>query len=69
MITATGGDVGDEQVVGHEAVLLDPHLVREEMAEEVVHGEGLELGGHRGDEGVVFGTQTSEKIRGELIVV
>jgi hypothetical protein len=56
-------------VVGHEAVLLDPHLVREEMAEEVVHGEGLELGGHRGDEGVVFGTQTSEKIRGELIVV
>jgi hypothetical protein len=69
MILAMGGDLSNEQVVGRGAVLLNPHLVSEEMVEEVVHGQGLESSGHRGDEGVVFGTQTGKKIKGELVFV
>jgi hypothetical protein len=50
-------------------VLLNPSFVSKEVAEEVVHGERLKLGCDRGDEGVVFGTQTSKEVRGELVIV
>lgn len=46
------------------AAISGPHLVDKKVAEEIVHGEGLDPSGYRGDEGVVFGTHTREKIRG-----
>jgi hypothetical protein len=38
------------------------------MAEQIIHGERLNSGSHRGEKGVVFGTQSSKKRRGEFIV-
>jgi hypothetical protein len=64
-ISVMGGSVGDEQGIGSGVVLLNPSF----MSKEVVHGERLKPGCDRGDEGVVFGTQTGKEVRGELVIV
>jgi hypothetical protein len=56
---AAGGEIGCEQWLGLN-VLLNPHFMGKEMAKKIIHGERLYLGGYRGDERVVFGTQTGE---------
>lgn len=39
------------------------------MAKKIIHGERLDPSGHRGDERVIFRTQTGEEIRGELVII
>jgi hypothetical protein len=50
-------------------VFLNFHFVGKEMAKEIIHGERLYLGGDRGDEGVIFWTQTGKKIRSEFEII
>lgn len=59
---AARGGVGGNELGVVVVVLLDSHFVGKQMAEKIVHGEGLDPGGHGGDERVIFWTQTSKKI-------
>jgi hypothetical protein len=68
-VPAAVGSVGNEQGFGGGAVLLNPHFVSKEVAEKIVHGERLKSSRDRGDEGVVFRTQTGKEIRGEIVVI
>jgi hypothetical protein len=50
-------------------MLLEPHLMGEQLTEEVIHGERFNSSSHRSDKEVIFGTQAREEIRGELLIV
>lgn len=66
---AAGGGIGGDEMGVVVAVLLESQFVGEQMAEEIVHGERFDPGGHGGDERVIFWTQTSKKIRDEFEVI
>ncbi len=54
-ILAAGGYVG-------RAMFFNSCFMGHEMAEKIIHGEGLEPGRDGGDEGVIVGTQTGEQV-------
>jgi hypothetical protein len=51
------------------SMMLELHLMREQVAEEIIVGEGLHLGRYEGDQWVILQTPADKEVGDELKVI
>lgn len=66
---AAGDEVGGGDHWVGLVVLLEPHLMGEQMSKKFIHGEGFNPCSHGGDKWIIFWTQSSKEIGGEFVVI